>query len=654
MAASRGAAVSPLVSIIVPSFNPGNKLAKCLNSLRRLELPPSSYEIVFVDDVSTDGSREWLAEACSERENWNLFSSEFNSGSPSRPRNIGVENACGTFVFFLDCDDEIIGENLQPQIELGLSTSADIVRSPLLVDSGSSVTEVNAVPGFTSATSRAEKIRLLVTHQSTTNSSLIRRDFLIRNNLLWPESNHMGEDTIFLMDVLERAAIIEYFEKPTIVYHKSVGSVRSSTQKYGSRELLSHLAVWDHAENCLNKIGISFMAVRGEIALGYALKMLVKFGTGNIGEGEFLEFSSFVRRHWNSISKFTFAERLVSIINALNAGDFATFEREIRPRLLIAGYDLKFIRSAFPFFEQFYQIRVDEWTGHESHDERQSSKLLEWADIVFCEWLLGNAVWYSKHKRRDQVLIVRMHRFETSRNYGNEVLEASVDAFITVSVETLEDMIRTFRFDRRKCRVVPNYLQVENYRSADDPGRIFKLALVGAIPARKGLHSALQLLRELRIFDERYTLTLFGKRVDELPWVAKDPIEQKYFADCARYVSDYRLEEAVSHGGWVSPEDVIQDYGFVLSTSEAESFHVAPAEGFVSGNQGLFLSWPGVEYIYPRDYIFDDVQDMREYVLRNREVSVFETNGKRGKDHVVNRYSMDSFVSRIRDLALEV
>ena len=73
--------------------------------------------------------------------------------------------------------------------------------------------------------------------------------------------------------------------------------------------------------------------------------------------------------------------------------------------------------------EKYYSIQVDEWTGHELHDPQRSKNLLEWADIIFCEWLLGNAVWYANNKKDHQKLIVRLHRFELTTKYSFTILD---------------------------------------------------------------------------------------------------------------------------------------------------------------------------------------------------------------------------------------
>lgn len=642
------------LSIIVPCYNPGTKISKCLDSLSEIALRSDEFEVIFIDDASTDDTPRVLHEACRLRDNWQIIEMNENTGSPSGPRNRGIDNARGDFVFFLDCDDEIISSIVDQHLVFAEMTKAEVVRSPLVVDHGGQRVVLNGIEQFASTLSKSEKVRLIISKQSSTNSSLVKREFLIDSGVYWPEGNHMGEDTIFLTDLLQAAENIEYFDEPTIVYHKTVGAVKSATQRYGSRELRSHLKVWAHAEAVLKEFGVSYMEVRGEVAVAFALKNLIRFGTGDVSSDDFLSLSRFIRGHWESVSKFRLAERFQSILDALYAGDFVAFVIETKPRLVVAGYDLKFIRGALPILERFFTIKVDEWSGHDVHDELASRECVNWADVVFCEWMLGNAVWYSKHKRRDQTLIVRMHRFELTRAFGNAVVQKAVDAFIAVSVGTLEEMIQTFHYDRRKCRVVSNFLQLERFGSSTDPDRVFRLALVGTIPARKGYRRALELLHSLRVQDNRYTLTLFGKRPDELPWVARDNGESAYFRECDQFVMDNQLEGAIVQGGWVSTPEVIHEYGFVLSTSHAESFHLAPGESFAAGNQGVFLPWAGVEFVFPDCYIFEDIYAMRDYVLSNRRIEDFERNAKVGKDHVGDRFSVDRFIEDVRDLVLEV
>ena len=642
------------LSIVVPCYNAETKIGPCLESLERIDLPQDSFEVLFVDDFSTDGTLSLLEQRADHRANWRVVPLTANSGSPSRPRNVGTSTAVGEYVFFLDCDDEIIPKALRQQLELAEVENADIVRASLYtVERGRKPQLLNRVLDFRSSDSRTDKIAKIVRDQSTTNSSLIRRSLLINNGIIWPEHLHMGEDTVFLNNVLSAAMNISYLDEPAIIYHKSIGFIRSTTQQYGARELASHLEVWESAELTLSQVGLSYMAIRGHVALRMALESIYRFNRGDIDAGLFSKLSRLVHNNWDSLSQRVFRARIRETLEIINSGDYEQFQQNIKQRLLIAGMDLKFISPAIPSLREHYDVRLDEWTGHDSHDEKQSQELLEWADVIFCEWLLGNAVWYARHKRAHQRMIVRMHRFELNARFGHEVDQTNVDCFISVSLHTSEDMIRTFGLDRTKVRIIPNYLDVKNYKTSDDPAKTRKLAMVGMLPKLKGYHRALELLHYLNTHGD-YSLTIFGKGPLDLPWVYKNPVERAYYESCERYILDHNLADKVTFSGWVDTKEALAEFGFILSLSDLESFHVAPAEGFAAGNQGVFLPWHGVDYVYPEDYIFEDIFGIRDYILDNQDLDLFRENAKLGQDFVRERYSLETFITLVQEALEEV
>ena len=80
-------------------------------------------------------------------------------------------------------------------------------------------------------------------------------------------------------------------------------------------------------------------------------------------------------------------------------------------KVLITGHDLKFIK---PLIEQFsssakFAVRTDQHSDHAMADKSVAKKHLLWADSIFCEWAMGNAVWFSRNKKPGQILVVRLH-----------------------------------------------------------------------------------------------------------------------------------------------------------------------------------------------------------------------------------------------------
>ena len=88
----------------------------------------------------------------------------------------------------------------------------------------------------------------------------------------------------------------------------------------------------------------------------------------------------------------------------------------------------------------------------------------------------------------------------------------------------------------------------------------------------------------------------------------------------------------------------------MLSVSDLESFHVAPGEACAAGNAAVFLSWDGVEYIYPSRYIFEEKDEMVAEILRGRDIEYFESFRQEGAELVRNRYDVSRFVESVCDL----
>lgn len=344
----------------------------------------------------------------------------------------------------------------------------------------------------------------------------------------------------------------------------------------------------------------------------------------------FREVSAFYGEYQGLVAELDMPARFHELADAAARADLDAFNDAAQVRLVVAGHDLKFMKELLPRLESTYRLRIDQWENHTKHDERASEDLLAWADLVWAEWLLGAAVWYSERLRPEQRMVVRAHRSEWGVAYGEHLRADRVDAFLTVSPHARSDFIDRFDLPASRTWMVPNSIEIDEYRQGDDPERVFSLAMVGALPKLKGLHKALELLSQLRDVDDRYTLTIYGKRPDELSWLTKISSEMEYFASCDELISASALQDAVVWAGWVNTREALADHGFVLSTSELEGFHIAPGEGFSSGGVGVFLDWRGVREIYPHEFIFDDVAAMRDYILELRDLERFEAAHKAG------------------------
>src|SRR5919202_1352552 len=114
------------VSVIVPVYNPGADIDDCIASLLGQSLPRSEYEVIFVDDGSTDGTPERLDGLAARHPNVRVEHIP-NSGWPGRPRNVGIDLARGEHVYFVDNDDWITRDALRRLHATAEQDRADIV-----------------------------------------------------------------------------------------------------------------------------------------------------------------------------------------------------------------------------------------------------------------------------------------------------------------------------------------------------------------------------------------------------------------------------------------------------------------------------------------------------------------------------------------------
>ena len=92
------------VSVIVPVYNTGRYVDECAPSLLGQSLPADEYEVIYVDDGSTDDTLSRLETIAAGHRNVRVYTQP-NSGWPGAPRNLGMKHAQGEYVQFVDHDD---------------------------------------------------------------------------------------------------------------------------------------------------------------------------------------------------------------------------------------------------------------------------------------------------------------------------------------------------------------------------------------------------------------------------------------------------------------------------------------------------------------------------------------------------------------------
>ena len=90
-----------LFSVIVPTFNRAGEIKELLDSLSAQTIPHNEFEIIIVDDGSTDNTKE-VIESIKSKSDLNIKTLYQNHKGPGEARNLGMENAKGKYFIFID------------------------------------------------------------------------------------------------------------------------------------------------------------------------------------------------------------------------------------------------------------------------------------------------------------------------------------------------------------------------------------------------------------------------------------------------------------------------------------------------------------------------------------------------------------------------
>ncbi|MEU0250762.1 glycosyltransferase family A protein [Streptomyces sp. NPDC006235] len=200
------------VSVIVPVYNPGIYIEDCIASLQRQSLPPEEYEVIFVDDGSTDETPARLDALAAEDSRMKVIHQE-NSGWSGKPRNVGIEASRGEFVMFVDNDDYLGDETLERMYDYGVANGADVIVGKMAGKGRGVPVELFRRNHPRATVENAPLIDSLTPHK------MFRRAFLDRIGLRFPEGRRRLEDHVFIAEAYLRAENVSVLSDYVCYYH---------------------------------------------------------------------------------------------------------------------------------------------------------------------------------------------------------------------------------------------------------------------------------------------------------------------------------------------------------------------------------------------------------------------------------------------------
>lgn len=239
-----------LISIIIPLYNNAKFLPRLFACLQNQTY--DKFEAIFIDNGSTDNPEKYFKD-CDSR--FQLITT--SQKGVGLARNIGLKNSKGNFICFIDSDDLVQENYLESLLKSALEEKADVVFSSFYIkDRSYTKKSTFKLPNKLNNKDEIRNLLIIQNINPITASNLpfavwgklFKRE--ITNGVLFPEDIKIGEDFVFMMEVLKNANIVTYIDTPSYIYVQNPNSSlhtykenyiidQEKPQRYLKEELLS-------------------------------------------------------------------------------------------------------------------------------------------------------------------------------------------------------------------------------------------------------------------------------------------------------------------------------------------------------------------------------------------------------------------------------
>lgn len=213
---------SPKISIIVPVYKAEEYLPRCIESILSQDF--TDFELLLIDDGSPDSSGKICDNYAAKDSRIRVFHQK--NGGVSSARNLGLDNACGEWISFIDADDYLS----QGFFDIQGNEDADVIQKSYIIvqeESGKQETR-NVIAG--SFNNKEDFYRFFV--RKRTNALW---DKIIRRKLIGDSrfnvNVHIGEDFLFFLSLLKNIKRYSFNEEGNYYYLIRSGSAMQKINK---------------------------------------------------------------------------------------------------------------------------------------------------------------------------------------------------------------------------------------------------------------------------------------------------------------------------------------------------------------------------------------------------------------------------------------
>lgn len=219
------------ISVIIPTYRPGNYLWQCLNSILTQSFNHSEYEVIIVLNGCDEPWRTQIRDHIKGNGGGSTRLLQTNIGGVSNARNLGLECAMGEYITFLDDDDFVTPDYLAELYSCAGKQTVAISNTLMFMD------EINPVPvsyHITATFNRIKQKGLVSINQARSYFSgpgmkMIHREII--GNRRFKDALTNGEDTLFMFEISDRIKTVRVANESAVYYRRiREGSATTKTR----------------------------------------------------------------------------------------------------------------------------------------------------------------------------------------------------------------------------------------------------------------------------------------------------------------------------------------------------------------------------------------------------------------------------------------
>ena len=221
------------LSIIIPFYNVERFISECLYSVFNQDIPFSEYEVICVNDGSTDHSKDIVLDYMNRYPNLRLIEHDRNR-KLGTARNTGRSIAKGKYIWNVDSDDKIVPNCLSGMLKACEDNDLDILEFGAIQFNQTKQKELPHVPPTSGVEVGLDYLDRLTAYRVSRMcpvwNKMIRRGFLEENRIFSPEIN-MGEDIPYSFRILTLAKRFSVTSECYYLYRANDDSLTGSNWK---------------------------------------------------------------------------------------------------------------------------------------------------------------------------------------------------------------------------------------------------------------------------------------------------------------------------------------------------------------------------------------------------------------------------------------